>query len=101
MIGPAWTLPMEAIRHCVTADGAVVLARLDTEFARFKPHQRVELTPAGFAAYVCYELPPYRGALGMNTVLLTWAARENSAMAPPSPPPFPFQGADAGQEVRP
>jgi hypothetical protein len=82
MIGPAWTLPMEAIRHCVTADGAVVLARLDTEFARFKPHQRVELTPAGFAAYVAYELPPYRGAVATKSVLLTWAARENSAMAP-------------------
>lgn len=84
MIGPAWTVPMEAVRHNTDAQGAVSLARLDTSFARYKPHARVELTPAGFAAVVLYELPPYSGHLGAKTVLLTWAARENSAMTAPT-----------------
>ena len=77
MIGPAWTLPMEAVRHCVDTDGAVVLSRLDCDFARFKPHQRVDLTPGGFVAYVAYEMPPYRGGISVKTVRLTWAVREN------------------------
>lgn len=96
---------MEAIRHCVDTEGAVVLSRLDCGFARFKPHQRVDMTPGGFVAYIAYELPPYSGHIGMATVRLTWVARENSpgpslsmtgpdvpplaSAAPPPPPPPP------------
>lgn len=99
MMGPSWTVPMEAVRDAADISGALIMAKHDGQFAKWEPHARIESTPRGFVAFVGYQLSPYNGMICTATVTLRWVAKENAIPAAPFGMPLAMPSAPAA-EVR-
>lgn len=73
-------VPVEAIRHGVTVDGAVTLARLAEQHVEFEPNAIVELFPGGWVATLVYRRPGHPNRISFVHVGLGWAPRESRTL---------------------
>lgn len=73
-------VPVEAIRHGVTVDGAVTLTQLAALHAEFAPNAVVELFPGGWVATLVYRRPGHPNRIQHAHVGLGWAPRESRTL---------------------
>jgi hypothetical protein len=74
-----WAVPVEAIRHGATLEGALTLANLAALHARLAPTATVELTPAGWVAALIYSRPGLPKRQECAHVQLSWHPVENAS----------------------
>lgn len=74
------TIPVEAVRYSVTADGARTLAQLAAAHAEFQPDAIAELGDNGWVATLVYPVPGFSRRVRHAHVMLAWTPCESAAV---------------------
>lgn len=77
MIGPRWTIPVEAVRAMAIPSEVGIMVRLALRQAQFRPHAELLLVDHRFVAEVTYDDPKYPGRPQQVHVGLSAVVQEN------------------------